>query len=156
MFWAGNIRKNMKNFIWKFSVFGGKTMRMRRLIWAFAVRIIPKTRFRMAQPMSSLSCMTCATLIFFFFFFFFVESGPRCFDCQRIPYPRDCDRIKICGDHEVSSRCQDVLLRVLGDNCVKTKNKQQKKKKTKKKNKNKKKTTKVTAIKWHHSVGTTR
>ena len=27
-----------------------QTARMRRLIWAFAVRICPKTRFRMARP----------------------------------------------------------------------------------------------------------
>ena len=27
-----------------------QTARMRRLIWAFAVRICPKTRFRMALP----------------------------------------------------------------------------------------------------------
>ena len=27
-----------------------QTARMRRLIWAFAVRIYPKTRFRMERP----------------------------------------------------------------------------------------------------------
>ena len=24
-----------------------------------------------------------------------------CYDCRRIPYPRDCDRVRKCGDHEV-------------------------------------------------------
>ena len=42
-------------FFFFFFIFAGsegpnQTARMRRLIWAFAFRICPKTRFRMAQP----------------------------------------------------------------------------------------------------------
>ena len=34
-----------------------QTARMRRLIWAFAVRICPETRFRMARPIYSIRLM---------------------------------------------------------------------------------------------------
>ena len=34
-----------------------QTARMRSLIWAFAIRILPKTRFRMAQPICTCTCI---------------------------------------------------------------------------------------------------
>ncbi|XP_045183704.2 secretory phospholipase A2 receptor-like [Mercenaria mercenaria] len=28
-------------------------------------------------------------------------TGPRCFECTRIPFARDCDHVRVCGEHEV-------------------------------------------------------
>ena len=41
-----------------------QTARMRKLIWAFAARICPKTRFRLARP----TCYGSYNYIFFFLF----------------------------------------------------------------------------------------
>lgn len=29
------------------------------------------------------------------------DAGAQCFDCTRIPFPRDCDHVTECGVHEV-------------------------------------------------------
>ncbi|KAL4232487.1 Asialoglycoprotein receptor 1 [Mactra antiquata] len=36
------------------------------------------------------------------------STGIKCFDCQRLPLPRDCDHVTTCGDHEVCHVTQYV------------------------------------------------
>ncbi|XP_053398368.1 uncharacterized protein LOC123553297 [Mercenaria mercenaria] len=48
------------------------------------------------------------TFVFMLHFSTYTDAGPKCFSCTRIPFPRDCDHVTECGDHEVCHTKQIV------------------------------------------------